>query len=90
MGADTLTLCASFFTELLVRSNERSNLQTKPHRGSLLYHCNMGKKWLPLESNPDVLNDFARKLGLETSRHSFHDVYGMDPVSPYCLDVTLP
>lgn len=41
----------------------------------------MGKKWLPLESNPDVLNDFSEKLGLDTSRYSFHDVYGMDPVA---------
>ena len=41
----------------------------------------MGKKWLPLESNPDVLNDFSRKLGLDTSQCSFHDVYGMDPVN---------
>ncbi|CAL5222286.1 g4625 [Coccomyxa viridis] len=39
----------------------------------------MGKKWLPLESNPDVLNDFSTKLGLDTSQYSFHDVYGMDP-----------
>ena len=40
----------------------------------------MGKKWLPLESNPDVLNDFSKKLGLDTSQYSFHDVYGLDPV----------
>lgn len=41
----------------------------------------MGKKWLPLESNPDVLNDFSKKLGLDTSQYSFHDVYGLDPVT---------
>ncbi|EIE23291.1 peptidase C12, ubiquitin carboxyl-terminal hydrolase 1 [Coccomyxa subellipsoidea C-169] len=38
----------------------------------------MGKKWLPLESNPDVLNDFTNNLGLDVSKHSFHDVYGLD------------
>jgi hypothetical protein len=39
------------------------------------------KKWVPLESNPDVLTDFAQKLGLDTSQYSFCDVYGLDPVS---------
>lgn len=38
----------------------------------------MGKKWLPLESNPDVLNDFTSTLGLDVSKYSFHDVYGLD------------
>lgn len=40
----------------------------------------MGKKWLPLESNPDVLNDFTSRLGLDISKYSFHDVYGLDGV----------
>jgi len=40
----------------------------------------MGKKWLPLESNPDVLNDFTSRLGLDVSKYSFHDVYGLDEV----------
>ena len=44
----------------------------------------MGKKWLPLESNPDVLNDFTTALGLDVSRHSFHDVFGLDEV-PACV-----
>ncbi|KAH8065720.1 thiol-dependent ubiquitin-specific protease [Aureococcus anophagefferens] len=34
--------------------------------------------WLPLESNPDVLNPFLRKLGCPTD-WSFCDVFGMDP-----------
>lgn len=33
--------------------------------------------WLPLESNPEVLNDFARKLHASPS-HVFHDVFGLD------------
>ncbi|KAK9805650.1 hypothetical protein WJX72_010011 [[Myrmecia] bisecta] len=36
------------------------------------------KKWLPLESNPDVLNEFAAKLGFDTSQYAFCDVYGLD------------
>ena len=38
---------------------------------------NMPKKWLPLEANPDVMNAFARALGLSPS-YAFHDVYGFD------------
>lgn len=40
----------------------------------------MGKRWLPLESNPDVLNDFVGKLGLDVSQYAFHDVFGLDEV----------
>ena len=40
-----------------------------------------GKRWLPLESNPEVLNDFTRALGLDVSKHSFHDVFGLDEAS---------
>lgn len=50
--------------------------------------CSMGKKWLPLESNPDVLNDFSRNLGLDTKQYSFHDVYGMDPVCPVLCEIS--
>lgn len=38
----------------------------------------MGKKWLPLESNPEVLNDFVTKLGYDTTKYSFCDVFGLD------------
>lgn len=38
----------------------------------------MVKRWLPLESNPDVMADFAAKLGLDTAVASFHDVLGLD------------
>ena len=41
----------------------------------------MVKRWIPLESNPDVLNTFTAKLGLDTSKYSFTDVYGLDEVS---------
>eukprot|EP00306_Pavlova_sp_CCMP459_P009036 CAMPEP_0185186260 /NCGR_PEP_ID=MMETSP1140-20130426/3911_1 /TAXON_ID=298111 /ORGANISM="Pavlova sp., Strain CCMP459" /LENGTH=264 /DNA_ID=CAMNT_0027752529 /DNA_START=16 /DNA_END=811 /DNA_ORIENTATION=- len=34
--------------------------------------------WLPLESNPEVLNEFAAKIGAEPT-FAFHDVFGLDP-----------
>jgi ubiquitin carboxyl-terminal hydrolase L3 len=40
----------------------------------------MGKKWVPLEANPDVLNDFAAKLGVSTTRFQFTDIWGLDSV----------
>ncbi|KAG9104920.1 ubiquitinyl hydrolase 1 [Ceratobasidium sp. 370] len=36
-------------------------------------------KWIPLESNPEVFNAWAGKLGLSTGVHGFSDVYGLDP-----------
>ncbi|TFY68213.1 hypothetical protein EVJ58_g1144 [Rhodofomes roseus] len=35
-------------------------------------------RWIPLESNPDVLNQWASKAGLVTSQAEFVDVYGLD------------
>jgi len=35
------------------------------------------KKWLPLESNPEMMTGFLRSLGLPPS-FAFHDVYGLD------------
>ncbi|KAG1668524.1 hypothetical protein FOA52_012118 [Chlamydomonas sp. UWO 241] len=37
----------------------------------------MVKKWVPLESNPDVLNEYAGALGLVPGTE-FADVYGLD------------
>lgn len=39
----------------------------------------MGKKWLPLESNPAVLNEFAEKIGMTDASYRFTDVFGLDP-----------
>lgn len=36
------------------------------------------KRWLPLEANPEVMNEFSRQLGLPPSV-GFHDVFGLDP-----------
>ena len=38
------------------------------------------QRWIPLEANPDVLNKYAGKLGLDTTRLSFTDVWGLDEV----------
>ncbi len=39
--------------------------------------------WLPLESNPDVLNPFAEKIGLPAG-WGFCDVFGMSVSHKYC------
>jgi len=36
-------------------------------------------KWIPLESNPEVMNSWSSKLGLSTKVSKFEDVYGLDP-----------
>jgi len=38
-----------------------------------------GNRWIPLESDPDIMNDWAKQLGLQTDTYSFQDVYGLDP-----------
>jgi len=35
-------------------------------------------RWIPLESNPDVLNAWAKKAGLVESQDEFVDIYGLD------------
>lgn len=40
----------------------------------------MGKKWIPLEANPEVLNEFAQKLGVSLNGYEFCDIYGLDEV----------
>ncbi|MCI4378471.1 hypothetical protein PGIGA_G00216170 [Pangasianodon gigas] len=37
-----------------------------------------GQRWLPLEANPEVMNQFLRQLGLVPS-WQFGDVYSLDP-----------
>ncbi|KXZ44273.1 hypothetical protein GPECTOR_70g504 [Gonium pectorale] len=36
------------------------------------------KKWVPLEANPEVLNNYIIQLGLDASTYSFSDVFGLD------------
>ena len=47
------------------------------------------QKWVPLEANPDVLNRFASKLGMDTSKVSFCDVWGLDEVRTPCMTSSL-
>ncbi|KIK60321.1 hypothetical protein GYMLUDRAFT_167662 [Collybiopsis luxurians FD-317 M1] len=35
-------------------------------------------RWIPLESNPEVLNSWANKAGLDESEAQFGDIYGFD------------
>ncbi|KAI5894897.1 peptidase C12, ubiquitin carboxyl-terminal hydrolase 1 [Schizophyllum commune H4-8] len=38
----------------------------------------MPTNWVPLESNPEVMNSWAEKAGLVTKLTQFSDVYGLD------------
>jgi ubiquitin carboxyl-terminal hydrolase L3 len=35
-------------------------------------------RWLPLESNPEVMNKFVKNMGL-SGDYEFTDIFGMDP-----------
>ncbi|KAL6651845.1 hypothetical protein ACP70R_010770 [Stipagrostis hirtigluma subsp. patula] len=37
-----------------------------------------GERWPPLESSPDVFNQFMWSLGVPEDAAEFHDVYGLD------------
>lgn len=39
----------------------------------------MAPRWLPLESNPDVMNRYITNLGVDTNKFKYYDVYGLDP-----------
>lgn len=36
-------------------------------------------RWLPLESNPDVINKYVSNMGVSTDQYEFVDIYGLDP-----------
>uniref|UniRef100_A0A061SEX6 Ubiquitin carboxyl-terminal hydrolase n=1 Tax=Tetraselmis sp. GSL018 TaxID=582737 RepID=A0A061SEX6_9CHLO len=36
------------------------------------------KRWLPLESNPEVMTTFLGQLGVDTSKWAFCDIFGLD------------
>lgn len=38
----------------------------------------MPKSWLPLESNPDVINSYCEKMGADMSNVKFQDVFSID------------
>ena len=35
-------------------------------------------RWVPLESNPEVFDAWTESIGLDLTRSSFQDVYGLD------------
>lgn len=35
-------------------------------------------KWLPLESNPEVINKYVQNIGIDTEKFEFTDIYGLD------------
>jgi len=35
-------------------------------------------KWLPLESNPDVINKYVQNIGISGDKFEFVDIYGLD------------
>lgn len=38
----------------------------------------LGPRWLPLESNPDVINKYVNNIGVSTDLYEFIDIYGLD------------
>ncbi|GAA6041846.1 hypothetical protein JCM8097_004504 [Rhodosporidiobolus ruineniae] len=35
-------------------------------------------RWLPLESNPESMNQWSKSLGVDTDKYAFADVWGLD------------
>lgn len=46
-------------------------------------------RWIPLESNPEVLNRFASVIGLNVTSVTFCDVFGLDKVSSRSVHPTI-
>ncbi|KAA0155167.1 hypothetical protein FNF29_01918 [Cafeteria roenbergensis] len=36
------------------------------------------KRWLPLESNPDLMNKYAESLGFPTAMYQFHEIFSTE------------
>ncbi|ETO31397.1 hypothetical protein RFI_05723 [Reticulomyxa filosa] len=61
------------------KEENKTNTEKKPEKvekGDETEEVEEGN-WLPLESNPEVLNDFARRMGLPED-YAFHEVFGFD------------
>lgn len=39
---------------------------------------NQDNNWLPLESNPEVINTFIKKIGLKTEQYSFQELLSIE------------
>lgn len=38
----------------------------------------LSNRWLPLESNPEIMNRYIENLGINTDKFEFNDIYGLD------------
>ena len=43
-----------------------------PLHVTFCFQVTMTKSWLPLESNPDVMNEYVAKMGLDITKVQFH------------------
>lgn len=39
-----------------------------------------GKKWLPLESNPDLFRDYTERLGVIPTTIEFNEIFSLEEV----------
>mmetsp|Transcript_22237 Transcript_22237/g.33913 ORF Transcript_22237/g.33913 Transcript_22237/m.33913 type:complete len:271 (+) Transcript_22237:96-908(+) len=55
-------------------------LPSQAHQFNRNHHRMAGKKqkWFPLESNPQLINDYIDKLGFDTSMYEFCDVFSTE------------
>lgn len=60
----------------LISGTSRKSTKTFFTKVSSLYLMSHNSdEWLGIESNPDVLNEFASKMGLDVTKYCFGDVW---------------
>jgi ubiquitin carboxyl-terminal hydrolase L3 len=43
-----------------------------------MVESNSDPNWLPLESNPEIINDYVEEIGFETSKFLYYDMLGVE------------
>lgn len=43
-----------------------------------MVESNSDPNWLPLESNPEIINDYVEEIGFETSKYLYYDMLGVE------------
>jgi ubiquitin carboxyl-terminal hydrolase L3 len=43
-----------------------------------MVETNSDPNWLPLESNPEIINDYVEEIGFETSKYLYYDMLGVE------------
>jgi len=80
-------LCKLFTVKLvlLVDAVTQFSTASKRHpfhgfskRTTTMSSSNQAPKWFPLESNPELINEYIQKLGFDTSLYEFCDVYSTE------------